>query len=214
MRGGRLSNTLISRQRRLATVFIFLSIAALVSSCALLSTSEDNTARQKWEGRRDALMRLEQWHVSARISVRTGHDAATGSLHWRQDKGRYHIRLIAPLGRGTVVLTGDDNEAALRLPDNTVLREGDAEALLQRQLGWPVPVSALMYWIRALPAPSLKTGALLFNERHLLSYLEQSNWRLRYKKYTRTHGRFMPSRLDLEYQQIRIRIAIRRWGFE
>jgi len=202
------------QEHPLRSVLIFMFITAVASSCTPLPVTDDKTGSQKWEMHRDELMLLEKWNLSGRIAVKIENDSGTASLHWTQDKQQYQMRIIAPFGKGTFVLTGNDNKAELRSPDNTASRAHDAETLLQKYMGWSVPVSALIYWIRGCPDPSLQTDALSFDEKHVLSYLEQSNWRIRYKKYTEIDGRLMPNRLDLENPPIRVRISVKKWDFE
>ena len=157
-------------------------------------------------------MQLETWDLKGRIAVRTQDESGSGSLYWTQRGDRFDIRVIAPLSGRTYELSGGPDGVTLRTPDNNTLQADDAETLLRQTEGWYFPVSELIYWIKGLPAPALQVDGLLLDEENRLSGLNQGGWSIRYKNYLRTGGTSMPKRLDLENEQVRVRLSVREWN--
>ena len=172
----------------------------------------ENRIKPAWETRRDELLRQETWGLKGRIAVRTNDESGSGTLYWTQRKDDYDIRVIASFSGGVYELSGADGVVSLRAPDQRVLQAEDAETLLRQAAGWYFPVSDLVYWIRGLPAPGLEVDQLLLDAENRLSALNQGGWSIRYKSYVRIDGSSMPGRLDLENDQVRVRLSIREWN--
>ena len=157
-------------------------------------------------------MRQETWGLKGRIAVRTDDESGSGTLYWTQRKDDYDIRVIASFSGGVYELSGADGVVSLLAPDQHVLQAEDAETLLRQAAGWYFPVSDLVYWIRGLPVPAIQIDQLLLDAENRLSALSQGGWSIRYKKYTGIDGTSMPVRLDLENDQVRVRLSIREWN--
>ena len=185
-------------------------LALTLSGCA--QAPLENRIKPSWETRKGELMRLDTWGLKGRIAVRTQAESGSGSLYWEQRRDDYDIRVIAPFSGGVYELSGAADVVSLRTPDNSMLQAEDAESLLRQAAGWHFPVSELVYWIRGLPAPALQVDRLLLDAENRLSALHQGGWSIRYKKYVRTGGSSMPARLDLENDQVRVRLSVREWG--
>ncbi|MCP6330038.1 lipoprotein insertase outer membrane protein LolB, partial [Klebsiella pneumoniae] len=70
------------------------------------------------------------------------------------------------------------------------------EALLEEQLGWRLPVSHLLWWVRGLPAPASRSVVTLDGNSHL-SRLEQDGWQVQYLSYVEQNGYSLPERIKL-----------------
>lgn len=70
------------------------------------------------------------------------------------------------------------------------------EQLLGEQLGWSLPVSHLVWWVRGLPAPGSKSRVTL-NADSRLANLEQDGWKIEYLSYVEQNGFWLPERLKL-----------------
>ena len=187
-----------------------LLLVLALSGC--VQAPVENRIKPAWETRRDELLRQETWGLKGRIAVRTNDESGSGTLYWTQRKDDYDIRVIASFSGGVYELSGADGVVSLRAPDQRVLQAEDAETLLRQAAGWYFPVSDLVYWIRGLPAPGLEVDQLLLDAENRLSTLNQGGWSIRYKSYVRIDGSSMPGRLDLENDQVRVRLSIREWN--
>ena len=164
-----------------------------------------------WESRNKELAALRSWDLQGRIALRAGDSSGSGSLHWSQRDGEYHIRLIAPFSAGVYELSGGNGRVSLRTPGQDVLQARDAQTLMQQVLGWHLPVTGLSYWVRGLPAPAPQADGLTLDGRNRLRALTQDGWSVTYKDYAATAGPALPSRLELRAGELRVRLSIRQW---
>ena len=82
-----------------------------------------------------------------------------------------------------------------------------------RETGWNLPLHALHYWIKGIPAPGLDIQALEVNAG-LLRHLDQSGWTITYQDYGQFGRHTLPTKLQIEASDTRIRLIIRRWTVE
>ena len=192
------------------TIPALVLLAFTLAGC--VQAPVENRITPSWETRRDELMQQETWGLKGRIAVRADDESGSGTLYWTQRKDDYDIRVIASLSGGVYELSGADGVVSLRAPDQRLFQAEDAETLLRQAAGWYFPVADLVYWIRGLPAPALQVDRLLLDAENRLSALSQGGWSIRYKNYTGIDGTSMPARLDLENDQVRVRLSIREWN--
>lgn len=194
------------------TCFIYF-VLVLFGGCAVQQTMTDENKLMGWKLHQDKLAELDQWTLKGRIAIRLEKEGWTATLHWRQQQGRYSLRLIAPLGRGTFELIGDNQSVSLRTADNRLLYADDAETLLQQNLGWRVPVSGLFYWIRGLPEPGTITDNLLLDDSGRASAISQGGWQVRYTDYMTSESYNLPRKLTMQHDKLIIRLIIQDWDF-
>ena len=99
------------------------------------------------------LGRLDEFEFSGRVGVSYADDGFNGKLRWQQSGGAYDARLSGPLGVGTVLISGDGNEAAITDKDGVTTVLPDVEAALYERYGWTIPVDSLRYWALGIPDP-------------------------------------------------------------
>ena len=194
------------------TRLILFSLLFLGGCAAQQIVTEADKLRD-WHAHQAKLAGLEQWVLKARIAIQVEKEGWTATLHWRQQQGGYTLRLIAPLGRGTYELTGNDRGVTLRTADNRLLHADNPEMLLQQNLGWQVPVSGLVYWIRGLPEPDLDTEKLLLDKNGRASDISQAGWQVKYTNYMISKGYDLPEKLTMYHDNLRIRLIIQDWEF-
>ncbi len=190
-----------------------LVLLSLVGCAARVSVPESAEISKipKWEQHLARMSDIDHWSCWARIAIRLQREGFSASLHWWQRQEDYALRLIAPLGRGTFELNGDQDGVSLRTADDGVLYAKDAESLMQAHLGWHVPVSALGYWIRGLTQPDVPVASFILDEQGRMRELSQSGWRVSYKSYLDKDRYALPGKLSLHKGELELRLAIRQW---
>lgn len=151
----------------------------------------------------------QSWVAQGAIAVQTAKKGWSASFNWLQKGNRYSLDIFGPLGSRRISLAGDSNEAVLITADQTQ-RALNAEILLQRRLGWYIPVHSARYWIRGLPAPG-EIDKVLRNGRGELVLLEQQGWYITYESYCNIQGQSLPTVIELKHPRLFIRIVIREW---
>ena len=192
---------------------LFLLILLVwLQGCSVAPISDNGRGTQLWPVRQQALEQIRTWHLSGRVAVSAEEEAFTATLVWKQgDAGVYELRLIAPFSQGTVRLDGDASGVVMRTSESgAALYAPDAESILFQQFGWHVPVDALRYWVRGIPAPDSHAEKVLDNDGRLLE-LKQSGWQVRFLRYAQVGQWQLPEKIFLERDSVSVRIVIQDW---
>lgn len=184
-----------------------------LTGCASQRPLSDAARQAAWDEHQREIAGLEVWRLAARMAVRLEDDAWSASLYWTQDRRDFNMRIVAPLGQGTVEIKGNPEAVQLRTMEDQVLTNQDVELLMRENLGWPLPVRSLSYWIKGVPEPGAAPETLILDDQGRITDLTQSNWRISYDGYTRVDGHDIPSRITLQRQGLRLRLSINHWDF-
>lgn len=159
--------------------------------------------------RQAQLSDLQNWTASGNIAVRTEQKGWNASFNWQQRGQNYNLIMFGPLGINRVQLAGGPQGVTLQTGDQTYTA-GDADQLLQQQLGWNIPVSNLYYWMRGLPATTSHARQYFDLNNHLVQ-LYQQGWHIIYLRYLAVNGIDMPNRILLTNAQLQAHIVITQW---
>ncbi|MFZ5958048.1 lipoprotein insertase outer membrane protein LolB [Pseudomonas knackmussii] len=192
-----------------------LGAAALLmlAGCAGLTSHESLEGQGNattWKAHKERVAALDGWQIDGKVGIRAPKDSGSGTLFWLQRQGYYDIRLSGPLGRGAARLTGREGAVTLEVAGQGRYQAESPEALLEQQLGWRLPVSHLLWWVRGLPAPDSKSRLTLDGDSHL-ARLEQDGWNVEYSSYAQQDGYWLPERLKLRGQDLDVTLVIKSW---
>lgn len=191
-----------------------LFATALLAACTTAPKPPPAGAREQlWAAHRDAAAALTHWEVEGRVSVRTGEQGASATLHWRQGPDHSRLQAVGPLGAGAFTLERDAHGAVLRTADGRVRAAPRVEDLVRDAFGADVPVRALGYWIRGVPAPG-PVRALTLDAYGRLGALEQDGWVLAFTHYDTSTQPPLPARLRAQRDDTEVRLAIRTWRLD
>ena len=77
-------------------------------------------------------------------------------------------------------------------------------------LGFDPPLQSLRYWVLGVNDPAMGAERSLDGE-HRLVRLQQDGWQVAYDEYMAVQRRWLPRRLTLTHQQLRLRLVINVW---
>ena len=137
------------------------------------------------------------------LSVNLGAQAHFAEFEWRHQLEHDQVALRAPMGNTIAEIIRDANSVTL-LAAGQVWQARDVETLTKHTLGWPLPLSALIWWIRGMSDPT--SASQLQPDGELL----QQGWRMRFVRAIGAETPY-PSRIDLTREGVKIRFAIRDW---
>lgn len=208
---------------------IVLFAILLLTACATPRLSD--TSNENW--RTDTTFfasqsvyfdELNEWRYKAKVGVTTPQGRDQASMNWSFSDQANSVRLYGPLGLGAVRIEFDDYGVVLS--DNKGVRHrGDSvQQLLNKIIGWPIPVDALTKWLFLVPHDDAAFRYSL-DEQGQLQVLEQKGWRIEYADYKDFSGRSMPrkitaTRLDSidvnaeigqKNEQVKVKIISKRW---
>ncbi len=158
------------------------------------------------------------WSMTGRVALSNGKDGGSGRIEWAQGQARTQVILSAPVTRQSWTLTADAAGVALEGVPNGPLRGSDAGQLLRESTGWEIPVEALGCWLRGAPADAGRMGganASYGSDQNLLR-IEQGGWVIDYANWQLDplNGVELPTRINAERANNRVRLVVDRWGSE
>lgn len=154
---------------------------------------------------------ISAWRLSGRVAVQSADQGFSADIRWHQVGSEFEMRIIAPLGRGTFLLSGAPGRVALLTPKGEMFNAADAETLMQDHLGWTIPVSGARYWVLGIPAPDSEARSAVTDDVGRLTDFEQDRWRVSVLDYTRLEDLDLPRRLFLARDDLEVRIVVERW---
>ena len=189
------------------------TLAVLLAGCAGLASQETVEGpgnAQDWKTHKAQISEIDGWQINGKIGIRAPQDSGSGTLFWLQRQDYFDIRLSGPLGRGATRLTGRPDAVALEVAGQGRFEAESPEALVESQLGWQLPVSNLLWWIRGLPAPDSRSRVELDGNGRL-AHLQQDGWDVQYLDYSDENGFALPSRIKLVGRDLQITLVVKDW---
>jgi len=187
-------------------------VLAIMTGCARLSPPAPPPATDSAAARHAArLGALTHFRVASRIAVQRGDRGMSADLDWMQADQAFDLRVIAPLGRGSFRLAGDATRVVFDGPRGEHHAAADAEALMQSQLGWSLPLGGARYWVRGIPSPASVAAQALTDEQGRYSDFAQDGWRISIGEYMQSSGYDLPRKLFLSRGELKVKLAIKSW---
>ncbi|TDQ38974.1 lipoprotein insertase outer membrane protein LolB [Thiopseudomonas denitrificans] len=193
--------------------FLLFAALLLLGACQSFSSRDSidgSGSPALWRQHSQQVSRLDAWDINGKLAIRSQAQSGSGVLFWLQRQDYFDIRVTGPLGQGATRLTGRPGQVQLTTPQ-LELNAASAEALMQNQLGWSLPVNNLLWWVRGLPAPDSKYHLQLNNDS-LAQQLEQDGWQLEFVRYqTLPDGTPLPERIQLQGPHLQLTLLVKQW---
>jgi len=155
---------------------------------------------------------IQSWKLNGRLAITSEKESGTVSFYWSQDHERYLMSFIAPLGQGTFALRGGEGDGVYLLTaQDEVLHADDAETLLKQSVGWHVPVSGFKYWVRGLQEPGVDVTNQHFDDKGLITEMQQADWNISIKRYMDVDGLDLPGKVFMHNDHVKLKLIIQTW---
>ena len=185
-------------------------IVLLLAGCSGLD--QRDAASTSWETHSERLKLLQQWTVNGKIAVRMANAAQSASLIWQQDRQDTSVQLSGPLGLGATTIHSDGQTLEIHQGEEHRTIDISTPDAIVLNTGWDLPLQALSYWLKGIPAPNSKVQRLeLDPQTERLKSLSQDNWDINYQRYQQFQGFTLPARLQIQRGTTRAKIIISRW---
>ena len=149
--------------------------------------------------------------MDGRIGIKSEVQSGTASLFWRQQDSNYNLRIVAPFGQGTYLLSGTTDRVQMSGPDNLLLTAGSAEELMNIALGWSVNLQGLRYWVRGLPNPESEYSAMRLDNKGRLQSIKQAGFNIDFQRYAIYDDYELPEKILIKSSELQLKLLIKRW---
>lgn len=193
-------------------------LVLILSGCSYLMKEPISTAPQSYTAipfalRQQKLITLNGWQLNGSFSIQqAGQIPIIANYGWQQfNYSNYRIEMNAPLNLVSVVITGQPGGVNLQSSQGISRQAASPELLMQSMLGWSLPISNLIYWVRGLPANTPAANESFDTFGHLIA-LQQDGWSVQLSHYEAVASGFdLPKQIDLQRPGIIVKILAKTW---
>jgi outer membrane lipoprotein LolB len=189
---------------------LIIALALLMSGCATLTPAPEH---YHWPEQQQRLKQLQNWQITGKLGVRTANQGGSLFINWQQQQARYQIHLSGLLGQGAILIEGQPGYVSLQQSGKPEVSADSAAVLLERTLGWQLPVAAASDWVKGVPLTSVASN-LSFSGQGQLASLTQKGWIIEYSRYRPVNGLWLPYKLVLQRvndQPLKLTLIISQW---
>jgi outer membrane lipoprotein LolB len=197
---------------RLAACVPLMLLLAACAGSRVRPQQADTASLVRQLAREQALATHANWTLRGRLGVSDGRDSGSGSLEWTQSGDAFRFSVHAPVTGKTWVLQDRDGRVVLEGLREQPVEGDDAARLLERELGWRVPVAELVHWARGMRAAG--PAQVTFRGDGLPATIEQAGWRVEYLDYDDSREPPLPRKVFASHGNYKVRLAIREWTLE
>lgn len=144
----------------------------------------------------------QPFDVGGRLAVNYQGKGHVASFDWQHTPSSDELAIKSPVGTTLAAISRSAGGVAMRA-DGRDYFAPNVEALTEAQLGWPLPLSNLVWWVRGHPAPSLPYQLTLDGD------LQQQDWLIRISRDADNPQQ--PRRVELTRQGLNIRLVLSDW---
>jgi len=184
-------------------------VALALTLLGACGTTPEPGSAQSWEERRRALAALTDWGFSGKVAIRTPRGADSASLRWTQTGTRSRLEVSGPAGLKRLILEREGDGGRV-FKDRQWRALADARTALETELGWPLPLEYLPWWLRGLPAPDIPVGRLEIRDERLV-HLSQAGWTLEYTAYRAGAPECLPGSISFRGTDVSGKILLKQW---
>ena len=151
------------------------------------------------------------WTIKAKLGIRTEEESGSVSLIWQQRGDSYTIRVRAPLGSGSAVITGNREQITIERPGKPIVYSHNPQSLIEQTFGWSLPINVFKFWIWGTNAPEHIIEAVTYSPSGTISSLQQLEWQLSYSRHKIFNQWLLPSKIKAQHNNTQLILAIREW---
>lgn len=189
-----------------------LAAAAVLVTAGCATTPDTDAPATSWASYREHAASVTAWDLSAKVALRWRGGAESASLTWSQRDGHSEVDLSGPFGAGAVRIIHENSTLQVLRGGERSVYDSSTPETLAAATGWPIPVTALSFWLRGLPDPGQPLEALNLDDGRA-SEIRQGGWVVSYAAYTAAGTGTLPARLTLTRaaDDIRLRLVNGQW---
>lgn len=192
-------------------------LAALVLSACTLNHAPKGPGQSvdspQWRAHQQQVRQLNQYQARGAFAFISDDQKVYANFFWQQTgQDNYRLLLTNPLGSTELSLTAKPGSVTLVDNKGKSYTATDAEEMIGKLTGMPIPLNSLRQWILGLPGNA--TDYKLDDQAHLseLTYAENGKtWKVVYGSYDAKTTPPMPSNMELTEGSERIKLKMNNW---
>ena len=197
-------------------LFRLLPLASLVlTACAINAPKGPGKSPDspQWRQHQQDVRNLNQFQTRGAFAYLSDEQKVYARFFWQQTgQDRYRLLLTNPLGSTELSLTAQPGSVQLIDNKGQTYTATDAEEMIGRLTGMPIPLNSLRQWIIGLPGEA--TDYSLDDQYRLreLNYTQHGKtWQVTYGGYTSDTKPSLPANMELNDGSQRIKLKMDNW---
>ncbi|WP_192906793.1 lipoprotein insertase outer membrane protein LolB [Klebsiella quasipneumoniae] len=197
-------------------LFRLLPLASLVLTACSVHAPEGpgkSPDSPQWRQHQQAVRSLNQFQTRGAFAYLSDEQKVYARFFWQQTgQDRYRLLLTNPLGSTELSLTAQPGSVQLIDNKGQTYTATDAEEMIGRLTGMPIPLNSLRQWIIGLPGDATDYS---LDDRYRLRELNYTQngktWHVTYGGYTSVTQPALPSNVELNNGAQRIKLKMDNW---
>ena len=193
-----------------------LPLASLVlTACTLTAPKGPGKSPDspQWRQHQQDVRNLSQYQTRGAFAYLSDEQKVYARFFWQQTgQDRYRLLLTNPLGSTELSLTAQPGSVTLIDNKGQTYTATDAEEMIGRLTGMPIPLNSLRQWIVGLPGDATDYS---LDDKYRLSELNYTQngktWHVTYGGYTRDTQPSLPANMELNNGSQRIKLKMDNW---
>lgn len=197
-------------------LFRLLPLASLVlTACAINAPKGPGKSpvSPQWRQHQQDVRNLNQFQTRGAFAYLSDEQKVYARFFWQQTgQDRYRLLLTNPLGSTELSLTAQPGNVQLIDNKGQTYTATDAEEMIGRLTGMPIPLNSLRQWIIGLPGDA--TDYSLDDQYRLreLNYTQNGKtWHVTWGGYTSDTKPSLPANMELNDGSQRIKLKMDNW---
>lgn len=193
-----------------------LPLAALVlTACSITPPKGPGKSPDspQWRQHQQAVRALNQYQTRGAFAYLSDKQKVYARFFWQQTgQDRYRLLLLNPLGSTEMELIAQPGSAQVTDNKGQKYTGTDAEEMIGKLTGMPIPITSLRQWILGLPGDATDYK---LDDQYRLSEVNYSqngkSWKVVYGGYDNNSKPALPSSLELTEGSQRIKLKMDNW---
>ncbi|MGS0535227.1 lipoprotein insertase outer membrane protein LolB [Pseudoalteromonas sp. SaAl2] len=159
------------------------------------------------------LLAQNTWQVEGKLAFISPDERQSANLNWQQQDDFNELILTTFIGTRVLALKQDVQGAELEY-DGDTYHDTNAAQLLNRLTGFTIPMDSADDWLKGTVSnESLQVDELGRAKNVMWQSLNGQKWHISYGDYQQYAGFWLPKKLTLKHQNIKIKIQLYQWYF-
>lgn len=199
-----------SKERHLIRHYLILILFLLFLGGCAQKINQQAVLYDDWKTQ---LTLQNNWRVEGKLAFISPEERQSANLNWQQKQALNELVLTSFIGTRILGLKQTATSAELKY-DGETYHDTNASRLLSRLTGFTIPLDNAKQWLKGTVTDGEITLDSLERTQQV-SYIDNTGlkWLIEYGEYQQIEGYWLPKKLTLKHQQLKIKIQLYQWHF-